>query len=142
PGEEGVRAGPAGGAGEARAGPARGRAAGGAAVAPLAAAWAEGAPAGTTTLCGRGALRCGRAPPGRAAVVCGADLCRPPRRGPVPGGAPVGGGRGGCVMYLSKLSTNLRDRGVRRDLANPYDLHRTLLRAFPDAEAGGAGRVL
>jgi CRISPR system Cascade subunit CasE len=45
-------------------------------------------------------------------------------------------------MYLSNLTLDLSDRAVRRDLANPYDLHRTLLRAFPDQTAGGPGRVL
>jgi CRISPR system Cascade subunit CasE len=45
-------------------------------------------------------------------------------------------------MFLSKLTPDLRHRAVRRDLANFYDLHRTLLRAFPDAAAGDPGRVL
>jgi CRISPR system Cascade subunit CasE len=45
-------------------------------------------------------------------------------------------------MYLSQLILNPRRREVRRDLASPYELHRTLLRAFPSQEAGGAGRVL
>jgi CRISPR system Cascade subunit CasE len=34
-------------------------------------------------------------------------------------------------MYLSRLILNPRSRQVQRDLANPYELHRTLLRAFP-----------
>ena len=45
-------------------------------------------------------------------------------------------------MFLSQLLLNTRCREVRRDLADPYQMHRTLLRAFPDAEAGGPGRVL
>jgi len=45
-------------------------------------------------------------------------------------------------MFLSRLTLDLRDRAVRHDLANPYELHRTILRAFPDAQAGGPGRVL
>ncbi len=45
-------------------------------------------------------------------------------------------------MFLSKLVPDLHERGVRRDLTNPYDLHRTLLRAFPDEADGGPGRVL
>src|SRR4051812_44742799 len=45
-------------------------------------------------------------------------------------------------MFLSNVVPNPRDRGARRDLTNLYDLHRTLLRAFPDATAGGPGRVL
>jgi CRISPR system Cascade subunit CasE len=45
-------------------------------------------------------------------------------------------------VFLSKLAPDLRHGHVRRDLANPYDLHRTLLRAFPAAAEGGPGRVL
>jgi CRISPR system Cascade subunit CasE len=45
-------------------------------------------------------------------------------------------------MHLSKLTLNPRSREARRDLAAPYDLHRTLLRGFPDAAQGGPGRVL
>ena len=36
-------------------------------------------------------------------------------------------------MYLSRLTLNPRTRRVQRELANPYELHRTLLRAYPDA---------
>jgi CRISPR system Cascade subunit CasE len=46
------------------------------------------------------------------------------------------------MMYLSRLILNPRCRAVRRDLADAHALHRTLLRAFPDAENGGPGRVL
>ncbi len=45
-------------------------------------------------------------------------------------------------MFLSRLCPDPRDAAVRRDLTNPYDLHRTLLRAFPGADDGGPGRVL
>jgi len=45
-------------------------------------------------------------------------------------------------MFLSRLCLNLRNPAVRRDLARPYDLHRTLWRAFPNAADGGPGRVL
>ena len=45
-------------------------------------------------------------------------------------------------MYLTKLLLNPLSRQVVRDLANPYDLHRSLLSAFPDAADGGPGRVL
>jgi CRISPR system Cascade subunit CasE len=45
-------------------------------------------------------------------------------------------------MFLSQLTPDLYDRNVRDDLVNAYDLHRTLLRAFPDAGDGGPGRVL
>jgi CRISPR system Cascade subunit CasE len=34
-------------------------------------------------------------------------------------------------MYLSRLSLNLHNRQVQKELANRYELHRTLLRAFP-----------
>jgi len=38
-------------------------------------------------------------------------------------------------MFLSKLILNPRSREARRDLANPYELHRTLARAYaPNAE--------
>jgi CRISPR system Cascade subunit CasE len=39
-------------------------------------------------------------------------------------------------MFLSKLVLNTRDRQARRDLAAPYELHRTLWRAFPDKYPG------
>lgn len=38
-------------------------------------------------------------------------------------------------MYLSKLVLNLRNWQVRRDLADCQEMHRTLLRAFPDGAA-------
>jgi len=34
-------------------------------------------------------------------------------------------------MYLSRLILNPRTRRVQRELANPYELHRTLMAAFP-----------
>lgn len=45
-------------------------------------------------------------------------------------------------MFLSKLWLNPHHPNVRRDLANVYELHRTLLKTFPDRDAGGPGRVL
>jgi CRISPR system Cascade subunit CasE len=42
-------------------------------------------------------------------------------------------------MYLSRLILN--PRRARRDLANPYELHRTLMRAFPEKLSDGE-RVL
>jgi len=45
-------------------------------------------------------------------------------------------------MYLSQLSLRPASRQVLRDMASPYELHRTLMRAFPDSDAGGPGRVL
>ena len=37
-------------------------------------------------------------------------------------------------MYLSQLTLNDRDRQVRDDLSNIHDLHRSIMRAFPDLE--------
>jgi CRISPR system Cascade subunit CasE len=34
-------------------------------------------------------------------------------------------------MYLSQLKLNPAETQVKRDLANPYELHRTIMRAFP-----------
>lgn len=45
-------------------------------------------------------------------------------------------------MYLSRLVLNLRHRQVRTDLARPYDMHRTLLRAFPDDLPKDVDRLL
>ena len=45
-------------------------------------------------------------------------------------------------MFLSKLTLNTRLREVRRDLGSVYEMHRTLLRAFPGQDEGGPGRVL
>ena len=42
-------------------------------------------------------------------------------------------------MFLSRLVLNSHDPQVRCDLARPYEMHRTLWRAFPD---GDPGRVL
>jgi CRISPR system Cascade subunit CasE len=35
-------------------------------------------------------------------------------------------------MYLSRLILNPRNRRVQRELANPYQMHKTLMRSFPD----------
>ena len=45
-------------------------------------------------------------------------------------------------MVLSRLLLNLRNRQVRMDLARPYEMHRTLMQAFPDDLVEGAERVL
>ena len=45
------------------------------------------------------------------------------------------------TLYLSRLTLNPRTRRVQRELANPYELHRTLLRAFPEQLPAGE-RVL
>lgn len=45
-------------------------------------------------------------------------------------------------MFLSKLILNPKSREVRRDLANPYDLHRTLARAFAPDEQTAPERFL
>ena len=44
-------------------------------------------------------------------------------------------------MHLSKLTLNPRHRQVQRDLANPYQLHRTLMSGFPETLSEGE-RVL
>jgi CRISPR system Cascade subunit CasE len=36
------------------------------------------------------------------------------------------------TLFLYKLMLNLEERSVRRDLANPYDMHRTMARAYAD----------
>lgn len=35
-------------------------------------------------------------------------------------------------MYLSRLILNPRHRRVQREIANPYEMHRSVMRAFPD----------
>jgi CRISPR system Cascade subunit CasE len=45
-------------------------------------------------------------------------------------------------MFISLLRLDPRSGRVRRDLANFYELHRTLMRAFPGRPPGGPGRVL
>jgi len=45
-------------------------------------------------------------------------------------------------MYLSRLILNHRSRYVRRDINNPYEMHRTITSAFPDKTDGGCGRIL
>ena len=45
-------------------------------------------------------------------------------------------------MYLSKLTLNPRSRQVRRDLGNPYEMHRTLSWAVSEALAEGKERLL
>ena len=45
-------------------------------------------------------------------------------------------------MFLSQLILNQRNRDVRRDLAAPYEFHRTVMREFPSFADGGGGRVL
>jgi len=45
-------------------------------------------------------------------------------------------------MYLSRLILNPRSRRVQREIANPYQMHRTLLQAFPDDLKEGDERVL
>lgn len=38
------------------------------------------------------------------------------------------------TLFLYRLHLNLADRGVRRDLGNAYEMHRSLSRAFVDSE--------
>ncbi|MCY4112652.1 MAG: type I-E CRISPR-associated protein Cas6/Cse3/CasE [Chloroflexi bacterium] len=44
-------------------------------------------------------------------------------------------------MYLSRLALDPRDRGVRRDLADVYQMHRTIMSAFPQVEEPGQART-
>jgi CRISPR system Cascade subunit CasE len=37
-------------------------------------------------------------------------------------------------MYLTRIVLNPRNHAARRDIASPYDMHRTLKRAYPDGE--------
>jgi CRISPR system Cascade subunit CasE len=45
-------------------------------------------------------------------------------------------------MYLSRLKLNPRSRQVISEVTNAYEMHRTLMRAFPGEFEGGPGRVL
>lgn len=45
-------------------------------------------------------------------------------------------------MYLSRLILNPRSRQVQRELARPYEMHRTILRAYPEKLAEQDERVL
>ncbi len=45
-------------------------------------------------------------------------------------------------MYLSRLILNPRNRRVQKEVADPYQMHRSLMNAFPDDLASGAERVL
>lgn len=40
-------------------------------------------------------------------------------------------------MYLSRLWLNARSREVRRDLGNTHEMHRTVMRAFPELDPPG-----
>lgn len=45
-------------------------------------------------------------------------------------------------MYLTRMILNPRSRRVQRELASPYELHRTLMRAFAAGYERGDERVL
>ena len=45
-------------------------------------------------------------------------------------------------MYLSRLILNPRSVSVRQDIATPYEMHRTIMRAFAGSKPAGDGRVL
>jgi CRISPR system Cascade subunit CasE len=45
-------------------------------------------------------------------------------------------------MYLSRLILNPRSRRVQRELAEPYEMHRSLMKAFPHHLVPGEERVL
>ncbi len=41
-------------------------------------------------------------------------------------------------MYLSRLILNPSTKRVQRELHHPYEMHRTLMKAFPDERSGGS----
>ncbi len=45
-------------------------------------------------------------------------------------------------MFLSRLILNPLSRQVQQEIARPYEMHRTILRAFPDDLPEGVERVL
>lgn len=45
-------------------------------------------------------------------------------------------------MYLSLLKLNPRSRRAMGESSRPYELHRSIMRAFPSGENGSPGRVL
>lgn len=45
-------------------------------------------------------------------------------------------------MYLSRLILNPRSRRVQREASDPYQMHRTVMHAFPDLLREGVERVL
>lgn len=45
-------------------------------------------------------------------------------------------------MYISQLKLDLSSNNARRDFAKVYEMHRSILRAFPKQEDGGPGRVI
>jgi CRISPR system Cascade subunit CasE len=45
-------------------------------------------------------------------------------------------------MYLSRLILNARNRRVQRELSDPYQMHRTIMRAFADSLPTDEERVL
>ena len=45
-------------------------------------------------------------------------------------------------MYLSLLKLNPRSRKAMTEASRPYELHRSLMRAFPNKKDSGPGRVL
>jgi len=45
-------------------------------------------------------------------------------------------------MYLSRLILDPRSRRVRREVSEPYEMHRTLMNAFLSADTSAPGRVL
>jgi len=45
-------------------------------------------------------------------------------------------------MYLSRLILNPANRRVQSEIARPYEMHRTIMRAFPDGLTGQTERVL
>lgn len=46
------------------------------------------------------------------------------------------------MLYISQLILNPCSHQVQSEVCNPYEMHRTLMQAFPTAAQGGPGRVL
>lgn len=60
-----------------------------------------------------------------------------------PGPAATAAAPAAGPLHLSRLVPDLRNREARRDLQDAYEMHRTLMRGFPDAADGGpGGRIL
>ena len=45
-------------------------------------------------------------------------------------------------MYLSRLILNPLSRRVQKEMANPYEMHRSIMRAFPARIGDDSERVL
>ena len=46
------------------------------------------------------------------------------------------------MIYISRLLPDIKNTQARRELANPYEMHRTLARAFPEGNEWADARLL